>query len=271
MNKLFQNSKFFTFDGKCSLDFGCVASQGGVYNITSGDGVFTQITGRTGDLYAPSSRLSNIEISYDCFIPGDRFFTEFPRLMEWLMTRDGYCILNDGARAGTFRRAVFVGGTNPTVNSNGGSFTVSFNCDPRVFTADGAQIQRLKPYYITNKEAKIYNPHLFTSKPQIYIKSAPAYTTLKVGDSRLVFRKAIASTSEDVSTWFCVDSEYMNCYQNGINMNDSVSVSNTDEPFPLLKSGDNLIQFGQEPFDGETVSTTTDIENLRIRPNFYTL
>ena len=259
MTKLFQNSKCFFFAGKCSLDFGCVASLGGTYKVTQHDGSFTQITGRTGDLYNPRTRFENIEISYDCFIPGKRFFMDYEKLCEWLMSHDGYCELRDGAHPEYYRKAVFTGSIEPSVNKNGGSFTLSFTCDPRKFLVSGSQITSLQKE--SDAIGSIYNPTLFKSNPLIYVKNAPKSSKINAGEAVITFNDEVTSDSEDCSKWLCIDSEMLNTYQQAVNKNSVVGVNTSaDEPYPKLSPGKNSIIF-----------TGGNIENIRIIPNFYRL
>lgn len=259
MTKLFQNSKYFFFDGKCSLDFGCVASLGGTYKVTQHDGSFTQIAGRAGDLYTPRTRFENIEISYDCFIPGKRFFTQYEKLCEWLMSHDGYYELRDGAHLEYYRKAVFVGGIDPSVNKNGGSFTLTFNCDPRKFLVSGSQPTTLSKENDTT--GTIYNHTLFKSNPLIYVKNAPSGSIINAGEAVITFNEEVTSNSENRSEWLCIDSEMLNTYQGAVNKNYAVSVNTSaDEPYPRLSPGKNTIIF-----------TGGNIDDISIIPNFYRL
>lgn len=242
---LFQTEKWFNYAGKSSLDFYCIAGQSGGYNTPTKDDTFTSITGRNGDLYTENGRWSNISVTFSCFIPGDRFFTQYSNLMAWLMSNGGYHKLRDSAHPGFFRLAVFQGGTAPNVTRNGGEFDLTFSCDPRRFYDKGDQEQ--------TAAATVYNETLFNAKPLIYISTITKGATLKINDTVLTFNEARTSSDSRI----IIDSERMNIYtEDGTNYNTKVAVNeNSADPFPILKPGNNTLELS----DGNTATIKTNI------------
>ena len=233
IDRLFQHEKNFCFDGKSSLDFFCIASQGTIFPIAEKDFTTTSVAGRYGDLYTGNDRFTNVDIDLECFIAGDNFFRYYHNLMAWLMSREGYKDLYFGAEPEYIRKAYFKGGTEPTVTKNGGSFTLVFSCDPRRFLSDSRGIERVN--------WSIFNHTLFDAKPALYVATAAQGQTIKINDTVITFRENIKEGT-DADTMLCIDSETMSCTQAGINKNSAVGFNeDAVDVFPVLHPGKNII------------------------------
>lgn len=249
INKFFQQGKSFVFDGKSSLDFFCIASQGMTYNIAEIDYNTYSIAGRNGDLYESNKRLNNIDIELDCFIAGDNFFHHFFNLMAWLMSRKGYCDFYTASQPYYVRQAFFKGGTKPTVTNHGGSFTLTFSCDPRRFLTDSRSIEKA--------DKKIFNSTLFDAKPRLFIPAASKGQTIKINSTVITIKEIQTQSSTDPEDWLCIDSETMSCYKGGVNKNMTVGFNeDSEDVFPILHPGTNKIE--------------TEIQGLHIQKNFWT-
>ena len=58
----------FTYNGKCSADFGLHIEKKDVFSAPEYDAKFISIPGRSGDIINPNRRFSNIKVTYTVFL-----------------------------------------------------------------------------------------------------------------------------------------------------------------------------------------------------------
>ena len=131
-------NQYFIFDGTSSLTFDAVVFPGNDRTMPGRQYIVTEVPGRNGDLLTGGNRYSNVEHSYEVIIYRN-FESNFSRLINFLLSRDGYCRLEDTFKPDEFYMAYYTGPTEPRVARNGeiGRFTVTFNRQPQRWLKSG--------------------------------------------------------------------------------------------------------------------------------------
>lgn len=127
------------FDGVDLADFGVTLSGTGTYNAPEADADYVSIPGKSGDLILDNGRYKNISVSYPVNIE-----TKLPEKAEalsaFLMSRKGYCRLEDSYHPDEFRMAQFAGPIDIDVFgqfNKWGTTTLTFICKPQRFLKSG--------------------------------------------------------------------------------------------------------------------------------------
>ena len=215
---------YFTFDGKSSRDFGIYISGDGVFNAPERDMSAVSVPGRSGDLYYDNKRFKNVKLKYSAGIVKD-FDTSMTDFRGFMLSRSGYCRLEDTYHPDEFREAIFLGPIDVTPSVlKAGKFDVLFNCKPQRFLKSGET-----PIGITEKTT-IRNQTYYSAKPFLRIYG---YGTLEIGNNTIT----VASASE--APYIDIDCETMNAYYGDSNLNSKISVNSED--FPALAPGETVI------------------------------
>ena len=223
----------FTYNGKCSADFGLRIEKKDVFSAPEYDAEFISIPGRSGDIINPNRRFSNIKVTYTVFLARKNTAALASVLRDikgWLYSGpDRYHELTDSYDAEYFRYGVTSGSLDIEEQLNKiGCFTVTFNCKPFKYSFAGQQTIAVGTPRLT-----VTNPTAFDSKPYIKIYGS--------GTMRLMIQPEGQSTTtwmlSNVDEYIEIDSELMNCFKDTVLKNDTV----TGEGFPVLKPGENSI------------------------------
>ena len=223
----------FTYNGKCSADFGLHIEKKDVFSAPEYDAEFISIPGRSGDIINPNRRFSNIKVTYTVFLARKNTAALASVLRDikgWLYSEpDRYHELTDSYDAEYFRYGVISGSLDIEEQLNKiGCFTVTFNCKPFKYSFEGQQT-----IADGNPRLAVTNPTAFDSKPYIKIYGS--------GTMRLMIQPEGQSTTtwmlSNVDEYIEIDSELMNCFKDTVLKNDTV----TGEGFPVLKPGENSI------------------------------
>lgn len=129
------------FDGVNLTDeYGVVVSGMGTYATPSRDIELTAISGRNGDIILDQNRFENVTITYPCYISRN-FRDRFNSLKAFLMSRKGYCRLEDSYQPDCYRMAVYTAEIVPemTALNRSGSFELVFNCKPQRYLLNGEE------------------------------------------------------------------------------------------------------------------------------------
>ena len=231
---------YFVFDYNDSRDFGVYISGQGTFNAPGREYENIAVPGRDGDLLAPNTRLSNIQLTYPAFIYAN-FAENMASLKSMLLSRIGYKRLEDTYHPDEFRLAFYRGDLNPTVRSrnDAAEFDLTFECDPRRFLKVGEN-----KWEITSS-GTMYNPTGFAAKPLIRVYGSG---TLGVGSDTIT----IASNSYP---YIDIDSEVSDCYYGVNNANSLVTFSAND--FPVFSE------------DSTNISASGSITKVEITPRWW--
>ena len=218
---------YFTFDGRSSSDFGVYLSGTGTYGSPARAYNMISVPGRNGDLVGIENRLENVELTYPAFIYAN-FQANVRALRNYLLSKFGYCRLQDTYHPGEYRKAVYRGGLDPEVlqNHRAGSFDITFECEPQRYLTSGETVTTL------TASGTITNPTLFASRPLLRVYGTGI---LGIGSQSITILSGAGSPVD-------IDCEIMEAYQGTVSKNAFIQLSNYT--FPALQPGANSISLG---------------------------
>lgn len=220
----------FTYNGKCSADFGLHIEKKDVFSAPEYDAEFISIPGRSGDIINPNRRFANIKVTYTVFLARKNIAALAAVLRDikgWLYSEpDRYHEITDSYDAGYFRYGVRSGNLDIEEQLNKiGCFTVTFNCKPYKYSFAGQETVAADASELT-----ITNPTAFESRPYIKLYGSGAVALMMQPQGRGMM---ISNLDEYIE----IDSELMNCFKDTTPKNDTV----TGDGFPMLKPGTTTI------------------------------
>lgn len=217
---------FFVFDGADSRDFGVYISGQGTFNSPARVYTSQPIPGRNGEIVVSANRLENVELTYPAYVYTD-FRRNLRKLRSFLLSRVGYCRLEDTYQPGEYRMALYRDAldVDATARNDAGQFDVTFYCKPQRFLLSGEKAQ------VFTAAGSIYNPTMFAARPLIRV-----YGTGEVG----IGNGTITITAADGYT--DLDCDVMEAYKGTVNKNQYVQLSSLD--FPVLPPGETGITLG---------------------------
>lgn len=231
---------YLIYDKVNSADFNVFISGESTYATPEKDIEVIAIPGRNGTLSIDNKRFANINIDYPAFIVHD-FRQNFGAFKAALMSVSGYAKLADTYDPEHYRRARFSSAINPSMDqfNRHGTFTISFDCDPRRFLKSGDKVMEF------TGSGQVKNPTLFEALPLIRAYGTGSFTIAGVS-------VAISSAS----TYTDIDCETQEAYKGATNCNGNITLTNG--VFPSLKQGINSI-------------SKSGISKLEIYPRWWTI
>lgn len=217
------------YGGKSFEEFNTFFDGSKSFGTPEKDYEIISIPGKSGDLSIFNNRYKDQTIDFPCFIRSN-FIRNFRSLTEYLNSLNGYQRLETSKEPNHFRKALFLGLVEPktTPFNHGGSFTISFRCNPQRWLKSGEIWMRFEGTSLSN-HAYLFNPTLQPAKPLIRV-----YGTGIVN----VNNKTFNLTSTDTYDYVDIDCEVGNVYTisngNYINLNNNFS-----GVFPVLEVGEN--------------------------------
>ena len=216
----------FTYNGKCSADFGLHIEKKDVFSAPEYAAEFISMPGRSGDIINPNRRFANIKVSYTVFLARKNVAALAAVLRDikgWLYSEpDRYHELTDSYDTEYFRYGVISGNLDIEEQLNKvGSFTVTFNCKPYKYSFAGQEMVSADASELT-----ITNPTAFESRP--YIKLYGSGTV-----ALLIQPQGRGMMISDLDEYIEIDSELMNCFKGTVLKNDPVKSA----VFPVLNPG----------------------------------
>lgn len=132
------NINHLIFDGVDLERFGVVPTALNVDAAPVREFTVKSVPGRNGDIIIDKERFSNINISYSCYI-SDNFKNNFSALKSFLLSKKGYCRLEDTYDPDHYREGYYAASIEPdlTADYKGGKFELTFNCKPQRFLKSG--------------------------------------------------------------------------------------------------------------------------------------
>jgi phage-related protein len=226
--------RIFTINNTPSSDFGIYLADSNLFDSAAEDVEYIEIAGRNGALTVSNNRFKSFTARLECYCIKD-MQTNINNFKNYLMSLKGGFVLKDSVHAGVFRIGRNDSFKLDDSDRNKAVFTLSINCRPEIYLESG-----LTEVNITSGDI-LTNPTFFDSKPLIAVKGNG---TLNIGDYELT-----VNTSQ---TSLTIDCEAMNCYNNNVNCNNDVTLTD----FPVLKTGKNEITF-------------TDFTEVKITPRWW--
>lgn len=169
----------FVFDGMSSLAF-----DAWVFRVNDYDGAEKQLStasipGRSGDVVLDGYRFGNVSQEYDVLIFED-FDRNYKNLRAFLLSRSGYCRLEDTFHPEEFYEAYYDAAMIPTVTRNGkmGKIRLRFQRKPQRWLKSGE-----RPIVMTHYAEYMENDGYFPSYPLVKLNctaiSTGAYISLR--------------------------------------------------------------------------------------------
>lgn len=166
---------YFVFDGVDSRTFGAIAFFNDVDSSPIKEYTTSVIPGRSGDFLLNDRRFANIAQVYDVVIPTN-FETNYANLRAFLLSRDGYCRLEDTSHPDEFYQAYFSEQIKPRVSRDRdiGRFQITFTRKPQRWLKSGEEEIALG---INTSTQYITNPTQFPTYPliKIHLSSTPSF------------------------------------------------------------------------------------------------
>lgn len=236
---------YFTFDGDESYGHYEILINGHkTFNAPARKYNRYAVPGRNGDIVEDLNSFENVEITYEnCFFyePQD-FEIAFDYLKAELLSKKGYCRLEDTYHPGEFRLAVFSKAIEPTMNDRNdfAVFDLVFNAKPQRFLTSG---ETKKTF--TSFPASITNSWPFDAKPLIRV-----YGNGTVGIGSYSF-----TVTNNSGNYIDIDCDIEDCYRDSANMNGNVTF--TGHKFPILPRGTS------------NITAASGITKIEITPRWY--
>lgn len=230
---------YFYLNNVDSRNYGVYLSGQGTFSAPRRAYNMIPVPGRNGDIVGTEKRFENLQLTYPAFIYTN-FDTNLRNFRNFLLSLFGYVKLQDSYHADEFRKVIFEGPFEPTVEkrNDAGSFDIVFNCRPQRYLTSGEAVTTM------TADGSISNPTLFDSQPLLRV-----YGTGILG----IGSQSVTITQADVYT--DIDCEMMDCFKGTSNKNPYVQF--TDHNFPVLKPGTNNFSLG------------TGITKVEITPRWW--
>lgn len=226
-----------TVDGvDLSTTYGVYISGGGTFSAPRKAYNWYEVPARNGGVLGYERRLENIEVTYQCFIYAN-FDTNLSGLRNFLLSRNGLVTIADSYHPLEFRRGVYAGPFEPTVERSldSGRFELTFICQPQRWLTSGETVITKSP----GLSWPIDNPTAFNAKPLLRV----------YGYGTVDFDGYYTGTRIDIAdyglSYIDIDCESMNCYSGDTNLCEYVTfiyqatVAGVDAP--VLHPGTNYV------------------------------
>lgn len=230
------------FDNKNLNEYELYCNGRGTYNAPAKSFEMIPIKGKSGDIPMDNKRFENIEITYQsCWIAKD-FDDNISDLKAFLLSRKGYCRLEDTYHPNEFRKAMCINAMDIDVDmyNKFGSFDLVFNCMPQRFLKTGETTTAF------TANGTINNPTLFESKPLIRVYGTGA---VGIGSNTITILEADSYTD--------IDCELMDAFKGTESKNNKIRLTNYQ--FPTLTPGNNGVSLG------------SGITRVEITPRWWTI
>ena len=237
------NSKFY-FAKRCSKEFHITVEKCPEFEAAEREMETLYIPGRNGALTYSDGAFKNVSQKYEVWFKSENLgTTAFSKeIALWLLSPQGYQVLEDDYDPDIYRQAFFKGPLNiENWMLKRGRATLEFECKPQRFLKSGdLPRQILTPQTLYNS----YMPSL----PLIKVVGSGAGTVTIGG---------VTISITNISEFLILDSDTQNAYKGNQNQNNNIKLSNYE--FPTLQSGENKISF------------SGGVESVEITPRWWTL
>lgn len=165
-------SDYFIFDGTDSRTFDAVVYERDTFSSPERQFTTVAIPGRSGDFLLDGSRFGNVAHEYDVVIYR-RFDENFEALKAFLLSRRGYCRLEDSFHPNEYYHAYYSDPIIPEVSRNRdmGKFVLRFNRKPQRWLLSG-QDEIVLRMNGSNQKSTVTNPTQFDCYPLLLFYGA---------------------------------------------------------------------------------------------------
>lgn len=218
---------FFIFDGINSSDFGLGIYGNKLFNAPKRKVESVKVPGRNGNIIMDSGSYENIEVSYKSYIIKDvPVNLDGFRNMQ-IMHSCKYYRLEDTVKPEEFRLARALPFDPEIIGIlKAGKFDVKFDCKPQRYLKLGEI-----PLQIVNGQ-KLFNKYGQTALPMIRVEGNGSLT---IGTTTIEI--------ENNEDYIFIDCELQEAYRNGLSENRNNNIILTNDVFPELVAGENVITF----------------------------
>lgn len=216
------------FDGKPLSELGVHVSGTVVFNSPEKEYESVRVPGKHGDLLIDTGTFKNINVKYPAFIMDD-FKLNFSKMFNFMMSRDGYCRLEDSYHPDEYRKAIYKGPIEPEiVMLQAGTFDLEFNCKPERYLKIGDIPKTL------TATGTIVNPTYFNSFPLLRI----------YGNGTLTLPTGYVTISGNTYAYLDLDCTTLDAFYSGNNLNSKITIYENSKKGLTLKPDDNVFTFG---------------------------
>jgi len=264
---------YFIFDGVDSRQFDAYVFDVDSHNAPAKQVNTATIPGRSGDLLLPGWRFGNVTHSYDVIILR-HFERNYEELRNFLLSREGYCRLEDSIHPDEFYTAYFASDIQPEHRTRKpyGKFRLTFTRKPQRWLKSGEQeiVLREGGSAVTST---VTNPTRFACYPEFHFKGNAMSSGCEVqwtftNNGTSLLTKATFNSFSGIGyaklnddTDITLDMETLQCYGGGYYFNTAVQYT-TNEKYPFqLGAGDNAFTF----------TSASRITRLALKPRWYIL
>ena len=232
-------SEYFVFDGVDSRSFSIAAFERSTHTGPARVYNSIDIPGKSGSVLVDGRRHPNVSHSYGCIIYKN-CSQNLEGFREFLLSRSGYCRLEDSIHPDEFYMACYRESFEPVLDRERSmcKFQLVFERKPQRFLKIGELTT------VLTSTGSIHNPTRFASQPLLRIRGNGK---VGIGENEI--------TLTDNTSYIDVDCEIMEAFTGTISKNANVSFSQND--FPVLHEGVNGITLG------------SGITNVEITPRWY--
>ena len=263
---------YFVFDGVDSRTFGAIAFFNDVDSSPIKEYTTSVIPGRSGDFLLNDRRFANIAHVYDVVIPTN-FETNYANLRAFLLSRDGYCRLEDNSHPDEFYQAYFSEQIKPRVSRDRdiGRFQITFNRKPQRWLKSGEE--EITIYGNGTDLSSINNPTHFASRPVLHYVFRYGYAFHgDVDINSTGIRRNTAGYPDGIKNVF-VDFDTLQTY--GSASTDSENYVGLNKYVDFIIPSDSSKAFALSPGDNSIVwtypSEMSNITAFSITPRWYTI
>lgn len=269
---------YFIFDGLDSRRYDAYVFDVDAHNAPAKQVNTATVPGRSGDLLLPGWRFGNVAQSYDVIILKN-FERNYTELRNFLLSREGYCRLEDSIHPDEFYTAYFASDIQPEYRTRKGygKFRLTFTRKPQRWLKSGEREIVLREGG-SAVASTVTNPTRFACYPEFHFKgnamssgcavqwqfSYPLEPGYNLGLQTKVTFKSYSGTGYaklNNGTDVTLDMETLQCYASGDYFNSAIQYT-TNERFPFqLGVGNNAFTF----------TNAARITRLALKPRWYIL
>ena len=227
-----------TFNGQSLADFHTFWDGKDLFISPEKDVTFYEIPGRNGEVSVSNNRYKAKEIPINCFIK-ENFKQNYPALIDFLYSQDGYGRLENSKEPDVFQKACFVSQIEPNTGAflKYADFVLTFKVYPQKWLKQGEIAIPIE------SSLSLINPTHQIAKPLFEV----------VGTGSITINSSVLTLANNTSTTF-IDCEIEDCWEGSINRN-----------------GDLTIQGGFPVLTAENEITVTGFTNVKVYPRWWRL
>ena len=204
-----------TFNGQSLADFHTFWDGKDLFISPEKDVTFYEIPGRNGEVSVSNNRYKAKEIPINCFIK-ENFKQNYPALIDFLYSQDGYGRLENSKEPDIFQKACFVSQIEPNTGAflKYADFVLTFKVYPQKWLKQGEIAIPIE------SSLSLINPTHQIAKPLFEV----------VGTGSITVNSSVLTLANNTSTTF-IDCEIEDCWEGSINRNGDLTIVGG---FPVL-------------------------------------